>query len=250
MADNPSLFRKDFTVRSIESQPDGRAHLQSICNYLQETAGYHALQLEFDVTDLLKKNHTWFLYRLDLKMDRYPRWRDEVTIESWTSGADNLRAYRDFLILDAENNVLGKALSYWMIINLENRRPVSIPDSIRVMELADRDHTLELTSKRLSAPVSSDYTKSFDVQFAHLDINNHVNNVHYVNWVLETVPLEIRKERNLVDCKIEFRSESEVGNTLKAEARQMDSTDNTQFRHQIVNTNTNAVVIMAETSWR
>lgn len=77
-----NIHQEKFSIRSSEVNPAGKANLQSICDLLQETAGNHALKLNFDIVDLQKNNLTWVLYRLHLQMRRYPKWREVLTVKT------------------------------------------------------------------------------------------------------------------------------------------------------------------------
>ena len=42
----------------------------------------------------------------------------------------------------------------------------------------------------------------------HIDMNGHVNNVHYAEWMLESVPADFAAAHRLVEMEIVFRSET------------------------------------------
>lgn len=107
MATNKLSFEESFKIRASEIDADQKATLPAICNLLQEIAGNHARQLEFDITDLQQNKLTWVLHRLRLKMDRFPDWRETITVQTWPSGGDGLRAYRDFRILGTDGSTIG-----------------------------------------------------------------------------------------------------------------------------------------------
>lgn len=218
--DTNYFFEETFTIRSSEIAPDGKATLPAICNLLQEIAGNHALQLDFDISHLMEKNMTWVLHRLHVTMDRFPKWRDTITIRTWPSSGDTLRAYRDFLILDADGHELGRSLSYWLILNLDTRRPIRIPQSILSMAPNNLDHVLEIRKKRLPAFEDLSNKRTFHVRKSDLDLNNHVNNVKYIEWALSGLPLD-QKAREIdiefhSECGLEDQIKSRITNTKKA----------------------------------
>lgn len=208
-----NTYREKYTIRSSEVAPDGKAKLQSICDLLQETAGNQALRLNFDISQLREQNLTWVLHRLHVKMDAFPAWRDEITIETWPSSGDTLRAYRDFVIMDAKDNEIGKCLSYWLMINIESRRPVRIPEDVLKMAPSDTDHVLEVQKGRIDFDKEPAGSKTFRVRRSDLDMNEHVNNVKYIEWALEALPSDYRPEK----IDIEFLSECREDDVLISE---------------------------------
>lgn len=221
-------YQEEFRIRASEVDFDQKATIPAICNLLQEVAGNHALELKFDITDLQREELTWVLHRLNLKIDRFPDWRETITIKTWPSGGDDLRAYRDFLIMDSDNNIIGKCLSYWIILNLESRRPTRIPKEILAMAPENSDPVLPVTDKNIEIS-EADNTESFEVRKTDLDLNQHVNNVRYIEWALSSLN---NKSTDINTMDISFLAESKLGDTIIAEVQQSDSSPPV-FHHQI-----------------
>ncbi len=212
-----------FQVRTYECGADGFARLPTICNYLQEAASLNAESLAFSKTDFdaAGENISWVLTRLRVKMDRYPRWEDAVTIVTWPSGGRRIAATRDFEVRDASGALLGVATSEWMLIDLATRKIVPIPE--RVLACAEgvpasvlgempfgklRWDCREVTGAQV-----------FRARWGDIDLNGHVNNVHYVEWLLETVPADAGV---CTDFTIVFRSETLAGEEVRAESVEVE----------------------------
>ena len=208
-----NTYREKYTIRSSEVAPDGKAKLQSICDLLQETAGNQALKLNFDISQLREQNLTWMLHRLHVKMDAFPSWRDEISIKTWPSSGDTLRAYRDFEIMVANDQRIGKCLSYWLMINVESRRPVRIPEDVLKMAPADVEHVLEVQKGRIDFDKEPSGSQQFRVRRSDLDMNEHVNNVKYIEWALDALPADHRCS----EIDIEFLAECTEGDELLSE---------------------------------
>ncbi|MDZ7659780.1 acyl-[acyl-carrier-protein] thioesterase [Fodinibius sp.] len=224
-------FQECFKIRASEIDFNQKATLPAICNLLQEVAGNHARELEFDITDLQKDELTWVLHRLHVKMDRFPDWRETITIKTWPSSGDGLRAYRDFLIMDENGDILGRSLSYWLIMNIQSRRPARIPKKILEMAPKDTDHVLPVTDASFSDLNQADYSQEFEVRKTDLDLNRHVNNVRLIEWALSCLP----DGSNVNEIDIQFMAESVLGDTdiVEVQKRSSDS-DSQYFHHQIL----------------
>lgn len=234
-------YREDFTIRASEISPEGKATLPAIAYLLQEVAGNNALQLNFDISQLEAKNLTWILHRLHLQMDAFPEWRDTITIQTWPSGSDRLRAYRDFRILNSDGAEIGRSLSYWLMLDLKTRRPVRIPGEILEMAPKDIEHVLEVKKNRLKVTLrKTNSPKTFHVRQSDLDMNRHVNNVKYIEWALATLddPQEIR------EIDIEFRSECRMGDSIKSNAAGIDQSKNI---HRLIRTRDEQTAAVAKT---
>lgn len=213
MQKSNTLHTERFTIRANEVDVNGNLTLFSLCHFFQEVAGNNAKDLSFDITDLQDQDMTWVLHRMDIKINAYPKWRDTITIETWPAAGDTLRAFRNYRVLNQEGIELGCCLSYWMMINLKTRRPVRMPQSILDTRFTKRQHVLEVKSNRISKIETLNPT-SFNVRRSDTDMNLHVNNATYINWMLDSIPLE--KAQSLSDFDIIYMNESVEGDTVSS----------------------------------
>ncbi len=211
----------DFRVRTYECGPDGVATLPTLCNYLQEAASMNAEALAFSRTNFMAEgeNISWVLTRLRVCMTRYPKWEETVHVVTWPSGGRRVAATREFRLCDDTGAQIGVATSEWMLIDLATRRIVPIPETVlalaqgstRVLEDAP------FTKLRWTCTETTSDAQTFRARRSDIDLNGHVNNVHYVSWLLETVPAGF-----CTDFEIVYRSETRVGEIVRAESVEVE----------------------------
>ena len=227
--------RYSFKVRSYECGADGRATLPTVCNFLQEAASLHAASLGFGKGDFAAagENISWVLTRMVVKMDRYPKWEDEVTVETFPRGGRKIVAWRDFEVKDAKGGTLGVSSSEWMIIDLATRKIHAIPEKVFAANDPANVPVLGLepfakfrfpeTGKLFDCSDCSDCSiekskaMTFTAMKSQIDLNGHVNNVHYINWMLE--PCESRCP---AEMEVVFRSETFAGDEVRVETAASD----------------------------
>ena len=186
-----TLHTEQFTIRANEVDTSGKLTLPAICTFFQEVAGNNAKDLKFDITDMQQQNLTWVLHRMDININRKVQWRDTIHIETWPAASDSLRAYRNYRIIDSKHQEIGNCLSYWIVMNLATRRPSRIPQEVLDMRLLDKAHVTQIKNNRMKPFTIQGTEKEIIVRRADVDMNNHVNNVRYIEWMLETLDLEI-----------------------------------------------------------
>ncbi len=208
-----------WRIRTNECGPDGFAKLPAILNLFQEAASLNAQELGFSRSNFMNQgeNISWVLTRLKVKIERQPRWGDGISILTWPTTARKIAARRDFIILDSSTRKIGAATSEWMLIDLAARKIVSLPDSVGSLsdparEPALKDDAFSQLRWTCTEPVDA---LEFHARRSDIDLNGHVNNVRYVEWMLECVPPErgFCKELELV-----FKSETFAGDRVLAEA--------------------------------
>jgi len=206
----------DFQVRSYECGPDGAATLPTVCNYLQEAASLHAETLGFSRSSFAAQgaNISWVLTRLRANMRRYPRWAERVTVETYPRGGRRITAHRDF-VLRVGDEAVGEATSEWMIIDLGTRKVVPVPASVYGLANDERPPVLgEDAFSRLRWSCRENAGEmSFRARRGDIDLNGHVNNVHYVTWLVETLPSGVGAIR---EFEIAFKSETLAGDEVCA----------------------------------
>ena len=237
-------YCEKFKIHSYEVDVTNTATLPAICQYLQEVASNHAEQLGFGVSWLLENQRTWMLSRLIVKMDAFPRVGEEILVYTWPSGTDRLLFLRDFSIERASGEVLGRAVSSWVFMNLEFRRPVH-PSSKEFEYDFSRtgERALEVNPGKIPLLSGEEEKASFRVRYSDLDMNNHVNNIKYIEWVMESVDPEYRRTNRPVELSVNFLAEALYGQEVSIHA-----VDTEGFRHSVKNRE-GSDICRAETGW-
>jgi medium-chain acyl-[acyl-carrier-protein] hydrolase len=238
-------YSQSFQISSFDLNPNATARLTSIANYLQEMAYQHAKRLEWGFHDLEKKNVAWVLSRFHLKLYQLPGWDDTITIETWPRGVDRLFAIRDFKITNKSGDLIGDATSYWLIVDINTHRPTRITEDI--IKIVTREETV-FNAKSEKLEISGELSEVYKrkVSFSDLDIVGHVNNVKYMEWCMDAIPLEIHLNHELAELEINFLHEAKYGEEIQLN----HSESGQRFMVNAVNTSTNKECVRARMQFR
>jgi medium-chain acyl-[acyl-carrier-protein] hydrolase len=243
-----ALWSETFRVRAYEVGPSGWVSAPAICNWLQESAGNHATSLGWAVDELQRQGLTWVLSRFHLRLNRYPRWRDDVEIATWPSGVQRLFALREFRITATDGDELGVATTAWLLVNASTLRPVRPPATVEEIAREAPGRVLDDPFAKLPAVANVELQAAVDVRFADLDMNRHANNVSLIAAVLEPLPEDVALGRSLAELEVEFRSETVRGDRLRVEA-QLERPGGQRFLHRIVRESDGREIARARTAW-
>ena len=208
-----------WQIRSSECNPSGRATLPAILNLLQEAASLNAEALGFSKSNFAAEgeNISWVLTRLKVRMFSYPGWEEKINVVTWPRGGRKITAHRDFEIYSSSGERIAIATSEWMIINLATRKIVPVPEDVfklandvRMPVFGDEP----FSKLRWDCRAVSKDTLEFRARRSDIDLNGHVNNVHYVEWLLESLPQDMELCR---DFEIVFKAETMVGEKILGE---------------------------------
>jgi len=243
-----NILRISYAIRSYEVNADGRLSIPSIFNLLQDAASNHALKLGVSVPQLLAGNYTWVLSRIYLKMNHYPGWGDVIRVHTWPSGIQRVFALRDFDLRQG-NCSIGSCVSAWIIIDAANRRPIRPTSFARQLNPVDRQHVLEHPLGKLPILKTPQVEKRFSVRYRDLDINQHVNNVSFIEWLLECIPGMGENGRCLSELEVNFLGEALHGDTALARCCNQDE-EGIRIAHDILREADGRELIRARTTWK
>ena len=227
------IWTEEFTVRSYEMDRNGKVKFQSIANYLIDAASNHALHLGVSDVQLLQKKLTWVLSRFHVQISKYPKWKETIKIQTWPSDKQSHFALRDFRILDSNNEIIGRATSSWMILDISKRKPVTLPDFMNGMFHPNEGRSIEDSFVKLPELQKFEYEKYFNVRLSDLDINRHVNFINYIEWAVETVPEEVWNNYQLKSMQVAFRAESRYGDRIHSQSTMQTNGDKKHFIHRL-----------------
>jgi acyl-ACP thioesterase len=93
---------------------------------------------------------------------------------------------------------------------------------------------------------SADFTKSIQVSYGDLDMHKHVNNLRYVEWMVNCLPLEFLSTHILKEIEINYMSEASYTNEI---AMSYEKKGKSNFFHTIRRKSDNTETCRARTVW-
>ncbi|XP_042483091.1 oleoyl-acyl carrier protein thioesterase 1, chloroplastic-like [Macadamia integrifolia] len=222
LTDDMLAYKRKFVVRWYEVGFNNTAAVIAITNLLQE-AGCSHLQCTgyskdgIGTGDTMRKMHLiWVTTRMQIELHKYPTWGDVVEIETWLE-LGRVTGKRDWIIRDATGAVIGRATSKWAVMNQDTRRlqkmgkdelddlPNYCPRTTRLAFPEENNSRMKKIPK-LEEPAQYS-TLGLKPRRADLDMNQHVNNVTYIGWVLESMPQEIIDTHEVQKVTLDYRRE-------------------------------------------
>ncbi|KAL3689005.1 hypothetical protein R1sor_015314 [Riccia sorocarpa] len=222
LIDGGLVYREKFVIRCYEVGTNRTASMEAMANLLQECACNHAQSVGFSTdgfatTPAMRKRHLiWVTTRMHIDIDEYPVWGQVIEIDTWFQGEAKIATRRDWLIRHEDGRIIGRATSVWVMMNTDTRRLCRIPDDVRAeymdfVPLPPRwaipgDDTTAV--KKIGALDQYEYVRSpLLARRSDLDMNQHVNNVTYMGWMLESMPLEVAETHELKSITLDYKRE-------------------------------------------
>lgn len=197
-------YRQSFKIQFSETDYSLKIKLYEIMNKMQEASSLHAEILDVGYEELDKYHLGWIISKYKVKIKRYPTWGESITIETWPSGVDKLFAMRSFRIYDEENEHIGSIYSAYMLIDTQKGRLQRISDlPVELPSIIDEEKE-ELNKFKI--PTDPIYTYRRKVNYTDIDLNMHMNNACYVQWIEDCFPFEQHEKMQISSLQVNFIS--------------------------------------------
>ena len=121
-----------------------------------------------------------------------------------------------------------------------------IPDFILALESPPAADCLPRPKNKLPKFEQVDLAKDFTVGWYDLDFNQHLNNVFYLQWILETVPDNLLQHAQLQQMDIIYKMECQWKEEVIAETQVIS---NNHLLHRLIRKSDGKQLSMAETKW-
>ncbi|KAJ6802522.1 palmitoyl-acyl carrier protein thioesterase, chloroplastic-like [Iris pallida] len=196
--ENGLLYRQNFSIRSYEIGADQTASIETLMNHLQETALNHVkcaglLGNGFGSTpEMSKMNLIWVVTKMQVLVEHYPSWGDVIEVDTWAAASGKNGMRRDWHVRDWQTGqTIMRASSNWVMMNKNTRRLSKFPEEVRAeiepyfMERAPVIDDDNRKLPKLDDDTADHVRNGLTPRWSDLDVNQHVNNVKYIGWILE-----------------------------------------------------------------
>lgn len=245
-----NVYKQNFTVHYYEIDKDQHATPSSILQYVEDVSMGHSIKIGYGLKALLDVGLCWIVNKWHVVMDRYPKWNETITMETWVCNYQRFLAKRDYRIKDMKGNILGNITSRWIFYNYLQKKPQRIlPEIINGYGRLDYN-AVEDDFKKIILPENWEYEKKYNVRRSDIDTNKHVNNIKYVEWICDTIPESVYENCQLREFEIVYNHESGLDSNIISKANKLRGQSNVyEYIHGIFDNNRNINVAGANTKW-
>ena len=202
----------ELTARDVDFA--GRFRPSAVFTRMQEDGEVHAHALGFGREALLARGLIFVLFRAQLRMSSYPVMGERVVHRTWPGQSSRFFCPRYHTFSSPDGAALGAASTLWAVVELESRAMrsplkagISMPDtSALTPPLAAPEHV-----EQLGGPAQ---LRRHVAAYSDLDVNSHVNNARYIDWICDSLPVGLHSTHALntllVNYAKEIRPQTEV----------------------------------------
>ena len=207
-------IENDCIVRSYETDFRQEIRPSSVLGLFQEIAGDHSQAMGLGFQKLGEQGRFWVLSKIYVEVDRKPASGEKVSVRTWPHRPNKAIYERSFTVCDESGQRLIGAESRWCILEKSGRivpcSRIEQPEIDFLEEncLEDIDWLIPRVV-RASAP---DF--ALIVANSEYDLNHHVNNIKYADYIFNCFSVKVLEARKLKNFQIHYVKQSHEGDVL------------------------------------
>ena len=272
-----------FTIPSTDMDDHLRFTVLAMITAVQEVTSVHYASGGLSIPHLQKQGRTWVLVKQRFEISDYPLWMDEVLLSTWTKegrGPFYLRdfsfsyakdgkkktldqAFRDFQAkkelesnpqkerFDENKEPFLKGTSAWMVLDAKSLKPIRTKENVMGSIVMGTEDALPSTFPKI--PLAEDFEKAWDIEqeleptVLDIDVNDHVNNLSYIRWILSYIPKKFHQGMLVSELDTYFMSSALFNQRLIVRSCEVEEG---RLIHSIIRKADGSDVFRAETKWK
>ena len=225
LSEDVLISKSKFQVTSADTDMFARVRIGALINYLIQSAIHSADKLGFGYENIREQQLFWVISRLTVEIERPLKWYEHVEVETWPKNVENFLYIRDFLIKDKQQQIVGRATSGWLAVDLKTKRPKNIEGlKGRMFDHLKNINAIEQSPEKLPGVKEGD---SFEVKSGYFDIdlNRHVTSTRYIDWMMNSFSLEFHENHYPKEISVNYMKETMPEETIRIIKDQLNSND-------------------------
>ena len=207
-----SIMTEKYPVRARDADALGRLKIASAQLIMQEISEDHCRILGYSRDRLVEQDVVWLLSRSRVEFESTPVMHDDMSVTTWP-----LRSARSIYprcyIFSVGGKVIGKAITQWLLVNLKTRAMVDGEKLGIILPETNLPQVLKSPARlRPEGDPSEVFTRT--VRYSDLDLNGHMNNARYAEWLLDAVDAKLLLTHEIRALQLNYLHEVLPGNTV------------------------------------
>ena len=205
-------YEKTYHLSALDMDRYDRLKPSRLLNFLQEVAGDHSAQLGVDRNYLMQRDLFWAVIRHRVCITRLPHSGESITVKTWPMPTTRTAYPRATVAYDTQGNELFRGISLWVLMDFRTRAMV-LPGKSGVL-VEGHTEGMEPAAPNSLAPKPLASQEDRIVKYTDLDVNGHMNNCRYLDWVADLLPSAFHEENHPTEITLCYLSEAKEGEKL------------------------------------
>ena len=203
----------------------GDIRLSALIDIMLLTSEKQLHQADVDSTEMVENNGLgWVVVQYHLDILQMPTLGQKLKVTTQATSYNKYFFYRNFWVEDLDGNVLAKAQSAFVLIDIKERKIVGAADRLDNKFGAEEVNRIQRFN-RIKIPDDYDFKQPQHIGYYNIDVNKHVNNSYYFDWMIDTLDTNFIANHRIKSMDIKYEKELNLDSQPVAYAK-FDNTNN------------------------
>lgn len=191
---------------------NGNLPLYGILNLMQDCTNLQSESIGMGIKHMADAKKAWILVSYKIRINEKLKFGDAIRVGTSATSFSSIYGNRKFRIESLDGKKIVEADSLWVLIDMENRRPVRVTEEEKkgyVLEEGINDLKAE---RKIKFSDKKEKVGEFKVLKTYIDNNGHMNNADYLRVAAEFLPEDFECH----NMDIVYNKEALEGETMVA----------------------------------
>lgn len=226
-------YKSKHKVLYYECEKTYRMTLSMLLNVLIQVSGEQSSALGLGDEKMGELGYAWIVLQHAFDIHRMPVTNELIEIETQARQYNSFFCYRDFYVYSETGTLLVEFTMVFAIMDRNERKMIRIPEEI----VSPYGAPFKKGLIRIPRPSKVDEkiadSSFYTIRYFDIDVNDHVNNAKYIEWMLDALGEEFLKNKRLKTGTIKFEKELLYGQTAESKSSRLHTKEKTVTAHEI-----------------
>lgn len=223
-------YTEEHEVVYYETNVTGHLNIGNLVDLCMLVSTDQSRKLGISTEKLDEMGYGWIVTQNIIDIKRLPVDHEKIKITTVAKSYNRYFCYRDFYMQDENDEEIVHMHTVFSLMDKSKRKIARIKEEI--VGPYEGDYTTKL--ERLETPTQIkhiDFNKKYRVRFTDIDSNQHVNNIHYFEWMLDTLPKDFLMTHEVKHLNVMYKNEVRYGEVVDSNTQLLE--DEQKTHHEI-----------------
>jgi len=208
---NNNVFSREFHICGYDADHNCDIRIANLLCMMHDTAWSHVNHLKRGWKELQEEGLFWALAKLHMKIQKMPKWNDNIRVETWAKERESLMFLRDYEVFGEDGELLCSAISEWFMVDFRLNKIARLEKPDNQLDYPKDRSAIEGRVPRISRLDFPENPVFYPVVLSDLDMNQHVNNASYVRWVIDRLSYDYYNQHQIKEVVINYTNQLKTG---------------------------------------
>jgi acyl-ACP thioesterase len=209
------IWETKTKIRAFDVDANDRLKVNTILDYFQDAASNDAERRHFGYSDFVPMGLTWVLSWAKFEFINYPKFSDEIKIQTWGKKQFKLYSMRDYYLFNSRDEVICKGTSAWLLLDSKSLRPKILPQLCPDIKMLESKDALADLPQKIIPTTETKIIYTTQIRYSDIDLNQHANNASFIRLMLDCFDENFHKAHTIKSLTTSFNAESKSGNEIQ-----------------------------------